>query len=193
MNHFFAYLDRMKLIRRWGLMRNTVPENDMEHSMQVAIIAHALAVIGQARYERTVNPEHVAMIALYHDASEVITGDLPTPVKYKTPSIQDAYRELEDHARDQLLDMLPADLRGYFTAYVRPDETTYEWKLVKSADRISAYLKCVEEEKMGNREFDQAKATVWQSLECNDLPEVQDFLREFVPSFSLSPDELSRL
>ena len=193
MNHFFAYLDRMKLIRRWGLMRNTVPENDMEHSMQVAVIAHALAVTGQARYQRSVNPEHVAMIALYHDACEVITGDLPTPVKYKTPSIQDAYRELENHARDQLLDMLPPDLREHFAAYVRPDESTYEWKLVKSADRISAYLKCVEEEKMGNREFDQAKATVWQSLEANDLPEVQDFLREFVPSFSLSPDELSRM
>lgn len=192
MNHFFAYLDRMKLIHRWGLMRNTVPENDMEHSMQTALIAHGLAVLGKARYQREVDPEHVVMLAMYHDVSEVITGDLPTPVKYKTPSIQDAYSELEAHAKQQLLDMLPDDLRPHFAAYVQPDESSYEWKLVKSADRISAYLKCIEEEKMGNRDFAQAKATIQQSIAMNDLPEVQAFMREFVPSFSLSPDELSR-
>lgn len=192
MNHFFAYLDRMKLIRRWGLMRNTVIETDMEHSMQTALIAHGLAVIAKARYQRDVDPEHVVMTALYHDASEVITGDLPTPVKYKNPDIQDAYRELEKHAKDQLLDMLPEDLRPHFAVYVQPDETTYEWKLVKSADRISAYLKCIEEEKMGNRDFEQAKSTILESLERHELPEVQDFMREFVPSFSLSPDELSK-
>ena len=192
MNHFFAYLDRMKLIRRWGLMRNTVFENDMEHSMQTALIAHGLAVIGKARYQREVNPEEVVTTALYHDVSEVITGDLPTPVKYKTPGIQDAYRELETHAKAQLLDMLPQDLRPHFAAYVQPDETTYVWRLVKSADRISAYLKCIEEDKMGNRDFAQAEATILKSLEENDLPEVRDFMREFVPSFRLSPDELSR-
>ena len=193
MNHFFAYLDRMKLIRRWGLMRNTVAENDMEHSMQTALIAHGLAVLAKVRHHKQVDPEHVVMLALYHDASEVITGDLPTPVKYKTPGIQDAYRDLEEHAKEQLLDMLPDDLRGHFAAYVQPDENSYEWKLVKSADRISAYLKCIEEEKMGNRDFGQAKVTILQSIEENELPEVQDFMREFVPSFSLSPDELSRM
>lgn len=192
MNHFFAYLDRMKLIRRWGLMRNTVPENDMEHCMQTALIAHGIAVLGKVRYHREVDPERVVMIALYHDASEVITGDLPTPVKYKNPSIQDAYGEIEAHAREQLLDMLPTDLRPYFTNYVQPDETTYEWKLVKAADRISAYLKCIEEEKMGNRDFAHAKTSVLQSITMIDLPEVQAFMAEFVPSFSLSPDELSR-
>jgi len=191
MNHFFAYLDRLKLIRRWGLMRNTVPENDMEHSMQTALIAHGIAVLGKARYGRDVDPEHVVMLALYHDVSEVITGDLPTPVKYKTPSIQDAYSELEAHAKDQLLDMLPNDLRPYFTTYVKPDEASYEWRLVKAADRISAYLKCIEEEKMGNRDFAQAKATIRQSISAIDLPEVQAFMAEFVPSFSLSPDDLS--
>jgi len=191
MNHFFAYLDRMKLIRRWGLMRNTVVENDMEHSMQTALIAHGLAVLGNVRHGRSVNPETVMTMALYHDVSEVITGDLPTPVKYKTPGIQDAYRDLERHAKDQLLDMLPDDLRPHFAAYVKPDEASFEWKLVKSADRISAYLKCIEEEKMGNRDFAQAKTTILKSIEQNDLPEVQDFMREFVPSFSLSPDELS--
>ena len=192
MNHFFAYLDRMKLIRRWGLMRNTVPENDMEHSMQTALIAHGIAVLGKVRYNREVDPERVVMIALYHDASEVITGDLPTPVKYKNPSIQDAYSEVEAHARDQLLDMLPADLRPHFTSYVKPDECTYEWRIVKAADRISAYLKCIEEEKMGNRDFAHAKTAVLQSITMIDLPEVQAFMAEFVPSFSLSPDELSR-
>lgn len=192
MNHFFAYLDRMKLIRRWGLMRNTLPENDMEHTLQTAYIAHGLAVIGKVRYGRKIDPEHIAMLAMYHDVSEVITGDLPTPVKYKTPDIQVAYRELEDHAKEQLLDMLPGDLRSHFAPYVQPDESSDEWKIVKSADRISAYLKCLEEEKMGNRDFEKAKATVLQSLQDNPLPEVQDFMREFVPSFSLSMDELSR-
>ncbi len=193
MNPFFSYLDRLKLIRRWGLMRNTVPENDMEHSMQTALIAHGLAALGRSRYHREVDPEHVVTLALYHDVSEVVTGDLPTPVKYKTPDIQDAYRALEAHARSQRLDMLPDDLRPSFSPYVQPDETTYAWRLVKAADRISAYLKCIEEEKMGNRDFAQAKATIWEALKQNEWPEVQDFLREFVPSFSLSPDELSRL
>ena len=192
MNHFFAYLDRMKLIRRWGLMRNTMPENDMEHTLQTAYIAHGLAALAKVRHQRDVDPEHVAMLAMYHDVSEVITGDLPTPVKYKTPDIQDAYRELENHAKEQLLDMLPADLRPHFAPYVQPDESSYEWQLVKSADRISAYLKCIEEEKMGNRDFEQAKATILQNLVLNPLPEVQDFMRDFVPSFSLSMDELSR-
>lgn len=193
MNPFFAYLDRLKLIRRWGLMRNTVPENDMEHSMQTALIAHGLAVLAKTRFGRRIDPAHVALMAMYHDVSEVITGDLPTPVKYKTPDIQDAYRDLERHARTQLLNMLPDDLRGAFAPYVAPDETACEWQLVKAADRISAYLKCIEEEKVGNRDFAQAKSTISASLLQSPLPEVQVFLREFVPAFSLSPDELSKL
>lgn len=193
MNHFFAYLDRLKLIRRWGLMRNTIPENDMEHSMQTALIAHGLAVLGKTRHQRDIDPEHVVMLALYHDVSEVITGDLPTPVKYKSPEIQDAYRDLEKHARERLLHMLPDDMLPDFSTYITPDENTYEWKLVKAADRISAYLKCIEEEKMGNRDFAQAKITIQDSISQSPLPEVHDFMREFVPSFSLSPDELSRM
>ncbi|HIU19337.1 MAG TPA: 5'-deoxynucleotidase [Candidatus Limiplasma stercoravium] len=193
MYHFFAYLDRLKLIRRWGLMRNTVPENDMEHSMQTALIAHGLAVLGKTRYQRNIDPERVVVLALYHDVSEVITGDLPTTVKYRTPGIQDAYHDLEANARRQLVDMLPQDMRDAFATYVDPDERTYEWRLVKAADRISAYLKCVEEEKMGNRDFAQAKITIQNSINQNTLPEVHEFVREFVPSFSLSPDELSRL
>lgn len=193
MHHFFAYLDRLKLIRRWGLMRNTVEENDMEHCTQTALIAHGLSVLGKVRYGRQIDPEHVVMLALYHDAGEVITGDLPTPVKYKTPDIQDAYRELETHAKQQLLDMLPADMLPHFVPYVQPDESTFAWQLVKAADRISAYLKCIEEEKMGNRDFQEAKKTIADSIAQNELPEVADFMREFVPSFSLSPDDLSRM
>ena len=145
MNHFFAYLDRLKLIRRWGLMRNTVPENDMEHSMQTALIAHGLAVLGKTRHQRDIDPAHVVVLALYHDVGEVITGDLPTPVKYKTPGIQDAYAAVEADARSQLMDMLPEDMRPAFRPFVDPNQTTYEWRLVKAADRISAYLKCIEE------------------------------------------------
>lgn len=193
MNHFYAYLSRLKLIRRWGLMRNTVPENDMEHSMQTALIAHGLAVLGRERHQRDIDPQRVLALALYHDAGEVITGDLPTPVKYKNPAIQGAYRELESLACSQLLDMLPADLQPLYRPYLLPDEKSFEWRLVKAADRICAYLKCVEEEKMGNREFDQAKLTITDSINQNPLPEVHEFMREFVPSFSLSLDELSKL
>ena len=192
MSHFFAYLNRLKLIRRWGLMRNAVPENDMEHSMQTAMIAHGIAVLAQTRFAREVSPERVATLALYHDASEVITGDLPTPVKYKNPAIQGAYHQLEALASTQLLDMLPPDLQGPFATWLMPDESSYEWRLVKAADRICAYLKCVEEEKAGNCEFDQAKQTIRASIDAIDLPEVQAFLKEFTPSFALSLDELSR-
>ena len=193
MNPFFAYLNRLKLIRRWGLMRNTVPENDMEHSMQCALIAHGLAVLARERHGREVDPEAVLSLALYHDVGEVITGDLPTPVKYKNPEIKAAYKAIESMASEQLLAMLPADLRPAYRAYLRPDETTYEWKLVKAADRICAYIKCVEEQNLGNREFDQAKTLVLESIRDSILPEVAEFMEEFAPGFELSLDELSRL
>ncbi|MDD3336011.1 MAG: 5'-deoxynucleotidase [Eubacteriales bacterium] len=190
---FFAYLDRLKLIKRWGLMRNTEPENDMEHSMQTAVIAHGLALLARERFGRAVNPEAVVTMALYHDASEAITGDLPTPIKYRNPAIQDAYQEIEAKARQQLLEMLPKDLQDGLSGYVQPDEDTLEWKLVKAADRISAYLKCVAEEKLGNREFIQAKESIQIYLEQSQLPEVRVFMEEFVPPYSLSLDDLSRL
>ena len=191
--HFFAYMNRLKLIRRWGLMRNIIPENDMEHSMQAALIAHGLAVLAKTRYARDVNPERVLALALYHDAGEVITGDLPTPVKYKNASIQGAYQQLESMASRQLLNMLPQEMQAEYGTYLSPQTESYEWRLVKAADRICAYLKCLEEEKMGNREFDQAKSAIAQSIQQIDLPEVQVFMKEFVPSFRLSLDELSRL
>ena len=193
MNPFFAYLNRLKLIRRWGLMRNTVPENDMEHSMQCALIAHGLAVIARERHGRTINPEAVLSLALYHDVGEVITGDLPTPVKYKNPEIKGAYKSIEAMASEQLLSMLPADLRAAYRGYLRPDETTYEWKLVKAADRICAYIKCVEEQNLGNREFDQARQVILGTIQQSTLPEVAEFMQEFAPSFELSLDELSKL
>jgi 5'-deoxynucleotidase len=193
MNPFFAYLNRLKLIRRWGLMRNTVPENDMEHSMQCALIAHGLAVIAKERHGRDVNPETVLSLALYHDVGEVITGDLPTPVKYKNPEIKTAYKRIESMASVQLLDMLPGDLRSAYEPYLVPDEKTYPWRLVKAADRICAYIKCIEENNLGNREFDQARATVLESIRQSDLPEVAEFMRDFAPSFELSLDELSKL
>jgi 5'-deoxynucleotidase len=191
-SRFFAYLDRLKLIRRWGLMRNIEQENDMEHSMQTAMIAHGLAVLGNRRYGRSVDPETVVTMALYHDASEALTGDLPTPVKYKNPEMQSAYQEIERKARQRLADMLPADMQADFLPYLQPDEESELWQLVKAADRISAYIKCLTEEKLGNGEFAKAKETILESLEKSPLPEVKDFLRDFVPSYTLTPDELSR-
>ena len=191
MKHFFAYLSRMKLIQRWGLMRNIRPENDMEHALQAAIIAHGLAAIAVTRYHKQVNPEHVMALAIYHDAGEVITGDLPTPVKYHNPFMRIEYKKLEELAQQKLLSMLPNDLQPAYAPYLIHGEDTYDWKLVKAADRICAYIKCVEEEKAGNSEFIKAKASVYQSILEIDLPEVQAFMLEFVPSFGLSLDELS--
>ena len=189
----YAYLNRLRLIRRWGLMRNTVAENDMEHSAQAAMIAHALCVLARERYGRDVSPERAVTLALYHDAGEVITGDLPTPVKYKNPSIQSAYKGLEALACEQLLQMLPDDLRAAYRPYLAPDTALYEWRLVKAADRICAYLKCVEEENAGNREFLQAKRSILDSIGALAMPEADDFMREAVPAFSMTLDELSRL
>jgi len=191
MKHFFAYLSRMKLIQRWGLMRNTRPENDMEHALQAAIIAHGLAVLAVTRFAKRVNPEHVMALAVYHDAGEVITGDLPTPVKYHNPFMRTEYKKLEELAFQKLLSMLPHDLQPAYEPYLVHHDETYDWKLVKAADRICAYIKCVEEEQAGNSEFLQAKASVLKSIQDIDLPEVQAFMAEFVPSFGLSLDELS--
>ncbi len=191
MKHFFAYISRMKLIHRWGLMRNTQPENDMEHALQAAIIAHGLAVLAVTRYNRQVNPEHVMALAMYHDAGEVITGDLPTPVKYHNPFMHTEYKKLEELASEKLISMLPKDMQMAYRPYLHHTEDSYEWRLVKSADRICAYIKCIEEERAGNSEFLQAKKSVLASIQKIDLPEVQAFMQDFVPSFGLSLDELS--
>ena len=187
---FFAYLSRLKLIRRWSLMRNTQSENDAEHSLQVAMIAHAIAVIGRDRYGRDTDPEHVLALAVYHDATEVMTGDLPTPVKYHNDELRSAYRRLEDVSADRLLALLPLDLRPAFTPCLK-QEPGYDRSIVKAADRISAYIKCLEEKRAGNREFDYAAENVRRSLDEITLPEVTDFLRDFLPAFEMTLDELN--
>ena len=192
LHHFFAYINRMKYINRWGLMRNTRPENDTEHAAQTAMIAHALALIANARYEGRYDPGRVMALALYHDASEVITGDLPTPIKHNNPAIIKEYHKLESIAQKRLLTMLPADIMPDYEPLIEPDETTAEWRIVKAADKISAYIKCVEERSAGNREFLQAEETTLAAIRKIDLPEVQDFMDEFIPGFSMSLDEISR-
>ena len=191
MSHLFAYLARMKFIERWGLMRNTQVENIMEHSLQVAMIAHALALIHNRRFGGCANPERAATLALFHDASEVITGDLATPIKYFNPKIKDAYREIEAVAREKLVAMAPEELReDYRELFVHHGDSDLEWRLVRAADKICAYLKCLEELKAGNGEFVQAEKAVKAELERLEQPEAQAFLDAFVPSFSLTLDEL---
>ncbi len=190
-HHFFAYINRMKFIQRWGLMRNTMPENDMEHALQAAMIAHAIAVMGNVRYHRGYNAEYIMALAMYHDASEVITGDLPTPIKHHNPAIKTEYSKLEDIAAQKLISMLPPDLREYYTPLIAHDESTEEWRIVKAADRICAYIKCLEERKSGNQEFESARKSVKKYLDQIDLDEVQDFMMECVPGFAMTLDEIS--
>ena len=188
-SHFFAYLSRMRFIQRWALMRNTAPENVQEHSHQVAVLAHALAVIRNGKFGGQVDPGAVAVAALYHDASEILTGDMPTPIKYDNPAIQGAYRDVEKMAEKKLLGMLPQELREVYAPILTvPDEETR--RLVKAADKLSAHIKCLEELKAGNLEFRQAAEQTRQALESYDLPEVRYFIDTFLESFSLSLDEL---
>ena len=192
MSHFFAYLSRMKFIQRWGLMRNTQPENIQEHSLQVAMIAHGLALIKNRLYHGQVDPQRVAVLALYHDVSEVITGDLPTPIKYFNPQVKTAYNEVEVVANHKILAMLPAELKAdYESILFAQDDDREHWRLVKAADKICAYLKCIEEMKAQNQEFAKAEKTIKTDLDKLDLPEVAYFMENFVPSFSLTLDELN--
>ncbi len=187
---FFAYLSRLRLINRWSLMRNTQPENDAEHSLQVAMIAHGLAVLGRDRYHRAVHPDRVLALAVYHDATEVMTGDLPTPVKYHSDELRDAYRRLEDLSADRLLSLLPESMRPAYSPYLR-QAPGYEHDLVKAADRICAYIKCMEEQRAGNHEFDYAAVHIRESIDAIAWPEVRDFLSEFLPAFQMTLDELN--
>lgn len=191
MHHFFAYMARMRNIQRWGLMRNTRPENDQEHALQAAMIAQALAILRNARYGGHMDVDRIAAMAMYHDAGEVITGDLATPIKHFNPGVREAFDAMERMARDKLLAMLPEDLRAAYSPYLRPDEESEAWRIIKAADRICAYVKCVEEIKMGNGEFDKAKEAIGRDIEAMDLPEVRDFMQQFAPSFALSLDELN--
>ena len=187
---FFAYLDRLKLITRWSLMRNTQAENDAEHSLQVAMIAHAIAVLGRERYGRSEDPEHVLSLAVYHDATEVMTGDLPTPVKYHSDNLRRAYKQLESLSADRLLTLLPGELRRCYAPYLK-QESGYAKDIVKAADKISAYIKCLQEQRAGNPEFDYAAENIRAALDEVDYPEVQDFRRDFLPAFEMTLDELN--
>ena len=193
--NFFATISRMKYIQRWALMRNSRPENLSEHSLEVAMIAHALCTIGNVRYGRKLDGEKAALISLYHDASEIITGDMPTPVKYFNRDIRDAYKEVEEKAEDRLLSQLPDDLRPEYERIFRMEagnEEQYMRELVKAADKISAMIKCIAEETSGNAEFRTAQKTIEATL--NEMkkthPEVRDFIDEFVEPYGNTLDEL---
>lgn len=188
-SHFFAYIARMRFIQRWALMRNTASENVQEHSHQVAVLAHALAVIRNRFFGGTVDPGAVAVAALYHDASEILTGDMPTPIKYYNPAIRDAYKDVEALAERKLAEMLPPALQEDYRSILTIQDPEVA-ALVKAADKLSAYIKCLEELKAGNNEFREAAAQTRQVLESYGLPEVDYFLKTFLESFSLSLDEL---
>ena len=189
-HNFFALISRMRSIGRWGLLRNTFQENIQEHSHMVAVLAHALAVIRRDLFGGDLDPEHAAVLALYHDAPEILTGDLPTPVKYYNPEIREAYREVEEVSARRLLSMLPEALRPAYEPLLLEDPESEYHALVKAADKLSAYIKCVEEVKAGNTEFRQAAEQTYHILEDSPLPEVAYFLEHFLPGFSLTLDEL---
>ena len=193
MYHFFAYMARMKQILRWGLMHNTRPENDQEHSLQAALIAHELATAHNLRHGGALNADHIAVLAMYHDAGEVITGDLATPIKHFNPEVHGAFEKMEQMAREKLLNMLPDDLSGAYAPIVCPDETTEEWRFVKAAVKICAYLKCVEEIRSGNEEFCKARDAIGRDIARmgETMPEVREFMEQFAGSFELTLDELN--
>ena len=192
--NFFATVARMKYIERWALMRNTRPENLSEHSLEVSMIAHVLCVIGNVRYQKNLDADKAAMMGLYHDASEIITGDMPTPIKYYNPGIKEACKSIENEANHKLLAQLPEDIRtAYEDIFFKKPEYAEEWKLVKAADKLSAMIKCMEEEKTGNREFVKAREATERTLNAvaEEHPEVKDFITEFLPAYSKTLDELN--
>lgn len=186
--HFYAMLSRMKNIYRWGLMRNTKQENLSEHSLEVAFVAHALAIINNRRLGGNINAEKVALSAMFHDTSEIITGDMPTPIKYYNPEIKEVYKQIETVAEDKLISYLPDYMREDIST-VYKDVSPEMKKLIKAADKISAYIKCLEELKMGNREFLVAKNSTEKAIHEMNCPEAEIFLEDFIESFNLSLDE----
>lgn len=188
---FFAMMSRMKYINRWALMRNSLSENISEHSLEVAMLAYALAVIGNRRCDKKYNPERIAVLGMYHDCTEIITGDMPTPVKYNNEQIQSAYQQIEKEAAFRLLNMLPEDLRPDFeSVFLEQESEKEERKLVKAADKLSALIKCIEEEKTGNQEFQCAKAAIEKTIAEMQCPEADIFNREFIPQYYKTLDEL---
>lgn len=190
---FYAFMDRMKYIKRWQLMRSVREENIMEHSQQVAMFAHVLAVINNKVFGGNADAEKAVLYAVYHECSEVLTGDLPTPIKYFNSNIKGAYKSLEERACDKLLNTLPEELRGEMQLSIKPDTQSKEYALMKAADRLAAYVKCLEELRCGNNEFEKAKKSIEEDLHSRNMPEVEYFFKNFIDSFSLSLDELEGL
>ncbi|MEE3467566.1 MAG: 5'-deoxynucleotidase [Eubacterium sp.] len=217
MYSFFAMMARMKYINRWALMRNSREEDVSEHSLEVAMIAHGLAILSKERYSIDVDEARVALKGIYHDANEIITGDMPTPVKYYDEDIRASYKRVENIASHTLMNKLPADMKKYYQPLLFGEDEAldfldkldeggsvdadtlnsdkkaldaYEWRLVKAADKLSALIKCIEEKNSGNQEFASALESTRATLESMDLPEVDDFLNEFLPAYELTLDEL---
>ena len=191
--NFFAYISRMRYIGRWSLMRNSLPENIQEHSHMVAVLAHALGVIRRDVFHVPCNPDEAATVALFHDSAEILTGDLPTPIKYHSNEIRDAYKEVEALACHMLLDTLPEELRGAYEPLLSGETEARVHDLIKAADKLSAYIKCIEERKAGNNEFLSAEAQTRKLLEDSHMPEVDYFLEHFIPAFELNLDELGTI
>ena len=191
--NFFAYISRMRYIGRWSLMRNSLPENIQEHSHMVAVFAHALGVIRRDVFGMPCDPNAAAAVALFHDSSEILTGDLPTPIKYHSADIREAYRQVEDLACRQLLNTLPPELRPAYEELLVGETQEQLHDLVKAADKLSAYVKCIEERKAGNNEFLSAEKQSRRTLEESGLPEVVYFLEHFIPAFEKDLDELGTI
>ncbi|MBE5964485.1 MAG: 5'-deoxynucleotidase [Lachnospiraceae bacterium] len=188
--HFFAMLSRMKYINRWGLMRNTITENISEHSLDVAFIAHALGVINNTYFDKSLNPERLAVLGMFHDVTEIITGDMPTPVKYYNPFIRNAYKEVERVARDEMLSGLLEDMQEqYKPLLLETKEEEHLWQYVKAADKISALIKCIEEKRMGNMDFNEAEKSIKQIIDEMELPEVKYFVDNYLEAYYKTIDE----
>lgn len=192
---FFAAISRMKYIERWSQMRNSRQENDSEHAMEVAMIAHALCTIGNVRFGKSLDNKSAALIGLYHDATEIVTGDMPTPVKYHNAQILDAFKEVEKEAASKLISKLPFDMQSEYEYIFNPgdsEDEIYMRRLVKAADKLSAYIKCIEEKRSGNREFDTAIESIKIIIDnlSKELPEVKVFVEEFLPAYGKTLDEL---
>lgn len=191
MHSFFAMMARMKYIERWALMRNSTKENISEHSLEVAMLAHGLAIIANKRCNRNLDPSEVALMGIYHDANEIITGDMPTPVKYYDDDIMEAYKRVEDVASRTLIEKLPDYMKEYYEPlFFQKEGKTYEWKIVKAADKLSALIKCIQELRSGNQEFQTAMETTKQALVNMDMQEIKIFMEEFLPAYDKTLDQL---
>ena len=191
MSSFFAFLKRMRFINRWSLMRNTETENIQEHSLEVAMVAHNLAALKNEYFGGNLDINKVAVIAMYHEVSEIFTGDMPTPIKYFDPKLRSLYGEVETLAQEKMLSTLPKRLQGLYKPYIVDGETLPKWPIVKAADTLSAYMKCVNELHAGNDEFKEAHDTILAKLESLNMPEVDMFIEEYVPALSQSLDQLN--